>query len=273
VALQVADLERSIRFYTHALGFGVLTQGTRQAELGVDSHVLLELSELRGAPPKPENATGLFHFAVLLPTRADLGRTLRHLMESGTPVQGASDHLVSEAIYLSDLDGNGIEIYRDRPRSEWPRQGDKVRMATDPLDAGGILAEADHEGRRFTGLPLGTTIGHIHLQVGDIAAANEFYVGQLGFDVMASLPSALFVSAGGYHHHVGANTWTSRGQGPASGTAGLIYFGLVIPGSEGMEKVIGRLRDAGLTIGGTAQAAEVADPWSNRIRLETGESG
>lgn len=269
VVLRVADLGRSVGFYTSALGFRA-AQGGRGAELSAGAEVLLELIEAPGAEPKPEWATGLYHFAVLLPTRADLGRALRHLVDTGTPVQGAADHRVSEAVYLADPDGNGIEIYRDRPRAEWPRIGDKIQMATDPLDAKGVLAEADREGRRLAGLPDGTTIGHIHLQVGEIPAGEEFYVRRLGFAVVAALPSALFVSAGGYHHHVGMNTWTSRGQGPVNGAAGLEEFHVMVPDAAAREAVVERLSEAGLAVDRSDGDPAVADPWQNRVRLTVG---
>ncbi|MGH2626842.1 MAG: VOC family protein [Anaerolineales bacterium] len=264
--LRVADLHRAVDFYTSTLGF----QATARGELSAGGEVLLQLLETPGAEPKPEWATGLYHCAVLLPTRADLGRALRHLLESGTRLQGASDHLVSEAVYLADPDGNGIEIYRDRPREEWPRIGERIQMATDPLEAEAVLAEAEREGRPFSGLPAGTTIGHIHLQVGEIPPAEEFYVRRLGFDVMAAMPSALFLSAGGYHHHVGLNTWTSRGQGPVSGTAGLEEFSLVLPEPAARETVIERVTAAGLAVDRSDGDPVVADPWQNRIRLRVG---
>lgn len=267
MVLRVADLDRSLHFYTSALGFQLAAREPGRAELGAGEAALLELREAPGVPPKPEWATGLYHFAVLLPTRADLGRILRHLIESGMPPQGASDHLVSEALYLADPDGNGIEIYRDRPRPAWPRVADTIQMATDPLDAEGVLAEAEGAGLRFSGLPDGTTIGHIHLQVGEIPSAEEFYVRRLGFEVMAAMHSALFVSAGGYHHHIGLNTWTSRGQGPVSGTAGLEEFSVVLPDPAAREAVIERLSGAGVAVDRSDGDPVVADPWQNRIRL------
>ncbi len=270
MVLRVADLDRSLGFYTSALGFQPMVREAGRAELGAGGGALLELREFPGVPPKPEWATGLYHFAVLVPTRADLGRILRHLIDSGIEMQGASDHLVSEALYLADPDENGIEIYRDRPRQEWPRIADTIQMATDPLDAEGVLAEGERAGLRFSGLPAGTTIGHIHLQVGEIPPAEEFYVRRLGFEVVAAMHSALFVSAGGYHHHVGMNTWNSRGQGPVSGTAGLVEFSVVLPDPAAQKAVIERLSAAGLSVDRSDGDPVVADPWQNRIRLSVG---
>ncbi|MEX0788558.1 MAG: VOC family protein [Anaerolineales bacterium] len=268
--LRVADLERSLGFYTSALGFEIHDRRPGGASLGAPGADLLELVELPGAPPKPEGATGLYHYAILLPSRADLGRMLRHLIDTRTSLQGASDHLVSEALYLADPDENGIEIYRDRPRAEWPVQGDRVRMATDPLDADGILGEAAREGQPFAGLPAGTTIGHMHLQVGDIPTAEQFYVQGLGFDVVATMPSALFVSAGGYHHHVGMNTWTSRGQGAVTGTAGLGEFEIVFPDAASRDAAAQRVQANGKPASVPAEAPVVHDPWQNAIRLVVG---
>jgi catechol 2,3-dioxygenase len=267
VKLRVADLERSLNFYSSALGFETHDRRPGGASLGPSGAELLELVEVPGAPTKPEWATGLYHYAVLLPSRADLGRMLRHLIDTRTPLQGASDHLVSEALYLADPDENGIEIYRDRPRAEWPMQGDRVRMATDPLDADGILAEAGREGRSFAGLPSGTTIGHIHLQVGDIPAAEQFYVQRVGFDVVAAMPSALFVSAGGYHHHVGMNVWTSRGQGPVAGMAGLEEFEIVFPDAASRDDAVQRIETGHAVVDTVAGDTRLRDPWENAIRL------
>lgn len=198
ISLTVADLDRSVAFYTDALGFSVLQRGAAAATLGVAGMPLLLLTEHSGARPWPVYATGLYHFAILVPSRSDLGRWLRHWFALGYPMPGQADHLVSEALYLSDPDGNGIEIYRDRPRGTWTWANGQVRMATDPLDIRGLLAEADQHDEPWTGLAAGTRLGHIHLQVGDIPAAAAFYHGVLGFNIVAQLPSALFVSAGGY---------------------------------------------------------------------------
>jgi catechol 2,3-dioxygenase len=272
-ALAVADLERSLAFYTDALGFALLGREGGRAVLGAGGVPLLVLEEQAGARPFPGyGATGLYHFAILAPTRADLGRWLRHWLDQGYPLPGQGDHLVSEALYLSDPDGNGIEIYRDRPREEWAWAGGQVRMATDPVDIAGVLEEGARAGEPWKGLPAGTRLGHMHLQVGDITAAEHFYHDVLGFDVTAKLPGALFVSAGGYHHHVGLNTWQSRGAPPApQGTAGLRYYVLELPDEAARASVLARLDAADVPhvqiAGGDVV---VRDPWQNVIVLHAG---
>jgi catechol 2,3-dioxygenase len=274
VALTVADLNRSLEFYTKVMGFAVLQQSGKDAILGVAGVPLLLLTEQIGARPWPVFATGLYHFAILVPTRADLGRWLRHFLDLGYPLPGQGDHLVSEALYLSDPDGNGIEIYRDRPRAEWHWDGNQVRMATDPVAIRGLLAEADRPAKPWTGLPSGTYLGHIHLQVGDIPKATEFYHGILGFDIVAQMPGALFVSAGGYHHHLGLNTWHSRGASPApAGTAGLRFFTIALPSGEARDAIIARLAEAGIDSQKLGDAVAVRDPWQNRILLHQGQLG
>jgi len=227
VALTVADLARSEDFYTGVLGFRAIERGDRALTLAAGGAVpLLRLVEQPGARPKPQRATGLYHFAILVPSRLDLARALRHLAEQRYPLTGASDHLVSEALYLDGPDGNGIEIYRDRPRDEWPHANGQLQMAVDPLDVDGILGELARDDRPWDGLAPQTRIGHIHLHVADLRAAEAFYSGVLGFDVMLRYGAgALFISAGGYHHHIGLNTWAGwarrrRRQGrPACATS------------------------------------------------------
>jgi catechol 2,3-dioxygenase len=268
LSLTVADLDRSIAFYTGPLGFQVLAREGGEATLGAGGTPLLRLTELRGAHPWPGYATGLYHFAILLPTRADLGRWLRNWLQHGYPVPGQGDHLVSEALYLSDPDGNGIEVYRDRPRSEWQYEGDQVKMASLPVDIRGLLALAEHEGVAWSGFPAGTTVGHMHLQVGDIPQAAAFYRDVLGFDLVAAMPSALFVSAGGYHHHIGLNTWHSRGASPApEGTAGLRDFTIDFADDPARAAVIERVANANGSIEWDDSVAVIRDPWQNTLRL------
>ncbi len=274
LSLTVADLGRSVAFYSEAIGLSILERTERGATLGVAGAPLLLLTAHLGARPWPHDQygyTGLYHVAVLLPTRAGLGRWLRHWLELGLPLPGQGDHLVSEALYLSDPDGNGIEMYRDWPRDEWRWVGGQVQMATDPVDIRGMLAEAERDGKSWSGLPEGTRLGHIHLQVGDIRAAAAFYHDVLGFDIMAQMPTALFVSAGGYHHHIGLNIWHSRGAGPAPlGTAGLRFFTIDLPSEDARRAVVARIAAAGLAVTETPGAVVVQDPWRNTILLQVG---
>jgi catechol 2,3-dioxygenase len=268
LSLTVADLGRSIDFYTKGFGLRVQARGGNTASLGAGDSPLLQLVEERGARPWPGRYTGLYHFAVLVPTRADLGRWLRHWLESGYPLPGQGDHLVSEALYLSDPDGNGIEIYRDRPRNEWTWANGQVRVATDPVDIEGVIAEGDAVAEPWIGLPHGTRLGHMHIQVGDIDQAAAFYNGVLGFDVVARIPNALFVSAGGYHHHIGMNTWHSRGATAApAGVAGLRHFTVELADEAARVAVVERLQAAGQNISEEDGDVIVPDPWHNIIRL------
>jgi catechol 2,3-dioxygenase len=267
LSLTVADLDRSIAFYTGPLGFSVLHREGDEATLGVAGTPLLRLTSLTGARPWPGCATGLYHFAILLPTRADLGRWLRNWLDRGNPLPGQGDHLVSEAFYLSDPDGNGIEVYRDRPRSEWQWEGGRVQMDSLPIDINGVLAAA--EGKPWEGFPSGTTIGHMHLQVGDIPTAAAFYVDTLGFDVVAEMPTALFISAGGYHHHLGMNIWHSRGAKAApEGTAGLRDFTIVLPDDAARHRVLERVTASGISPEWENDAVVVRDPWGTKVVLK-----
>jgi catechol 2,3-dioxygenase len=273
IALAVADLERSIQFYRDVLGFSMIEHEDGGALLGAGATPLLSLVERRGAVPAPVNATGLYHFAILYPGRAELAVALRRLLEAGYPLDGASDHLVSEALYLSDPDGNGIELYRDRPRDTWQWRGDSVQMTVDPLDLRGLLSEAGQTEGTPVGLPEGTTIGHVHLKVADLRQAGRFYHGVIGFDPVATLPSALFVSAGGYHHHLGLNTWHSRGTPPPPPeSAGLRYFTIILPDSTELDRVRERARDAGFELEEGAEHVTLHDPFRNKVVLTTDPS-
>jgi catechol 2,3-dioxygenase len=272
VALTVGDLATQRAFYEEVVGFTTLSQEPGQVVLGAGSEPVLVLREQPGAPPAPPNATGLYHFAILVPSRAALGRWLLHLVESGYPLGGASDHLVSEALYLSDPEGNGIEVYRDRPRAEWPRRAGVIQMATERLDLNALLREAQADPQPWTGLPAGTRLGHMHLQVASIPEARDFYHGVLGFDIVVDWErmGALFVSAGGYHHHIGLNIWHSRGGRPApAGSAGLRYFTIHLPDAAALAPVLARLDAAGVSYREENGGLTLADPWDNRIVLVT----
>ncbi|MGO8946984.1 MAG: VOC family protein [Ktedonobacterales bacterium] len=274
LALTISDLDRSISFYTNEFGFAQLQRGDDQATLGAGGVPLLLLKEQPGARPFPHDRygyTGLYHFAILVPTRADLGRWLAHWLETGHPLPGQGDHLVSEALYLTDPDGNGIEIYRDRPRDTWTWVNGQVEMATDPVDIRAMLAEAQKEGKSWSGLPAGTRLGHMHLQVGDIKQAVHFYHDTLGFDITAQMPTALFLSAGGYHHHLGMNTWHSKGAGPApADVAGLRFFTIDFGGEPARAATVSRLAAAGVPHSEVAGDVVLEDPWHNTLVLQVG---
>ncbi|RBP05512.1 VOC family protein [Rossellomorea aquimaris] len=267
VNIKVENLERSLSFYQEVIGFKVMEQTENRATLTADGiHPLLSLEQPENVLPKQPGTTGLYHFALLLPNRADLGKIVEHFIKLNIQL-GSSDHLVSEALYLSDPDGNGIEIYRDRPSSEWTWNGDQVKMAVDPIDAKGILAEA--MGQPWEGLPAGTVMGHIHLHVSDLKSTEEFYGKGLGFDVVSRFGSqALFISTGGYHHHIGLNTWNGVGAPrPAENSVGLNSFTLHFPTEEKRTTIIRQLQSIGATIREQNGKILTDDPSGNRIYL------
>ena len=272
VHLTVSDLARAILFYEMRLGLKLRHQENGTAVMGVaGGGELLVLSENRSAAARVRGTTGLYHFAILVPSRPDLAHRLRRLIETNTPMQGASDHGVSEALYLADPDGNGIEIYRDRPREAWPVVGGQLRMGVDPLDLDDLLKE-ETPGGSVEGdviMPAGTTMGHVHLHVADLSAAHRFYVDVLGFDVMLRYgPSALFVSAGGYHHHIGLNTWAGVGApAPPPDAVGLRYFEVRLPDRRALEDVTSRLGAADHRFDARDEGVFVQDPSLNGVLL------
>ncbi|HEX6586216.1 MAG TPA: VOC family protein [Solirubrobacterales bacterium] len=268
VRLRVADLDRIRRFYEDAIGLAVLDSTEGRARLGVNGATLVELVGDPSAPERPRNSTGLFHLAILVPSRGDLAAALHRVVESGWRLSGASDHLVSEALYLSDPEGNGIEIYRDRPRDQWPIRDGAIEMSTEPLDLDGVLRELRKE-EPDRGMLAGTRIGHVHLNVADLTAAEAFYSGALGFDItVRGYPGALFVSAGGYHHHVGLNTWAGEGAPPPpSGSRGLEYFEVSLPGMAQLAAEEDRLREAGFEPRREDDRVLVTDPSGNGVAL------
>jgi catechol 2,3-dioxygenase len=269
VHLTISDLRRSIRFYETHLGFSVHRRDDRTASLGAGGADLLVLTQCETAP-RVRGTTGLYHFAILVPSRADLARSLRRLVATDTIMQGAADHGVSEALYLADEDGNGIEIYRDRSRDQWPIVGGHLRMGADPFDLDALLTEAGRADSA-AGLPAGTTIGHVHLHVSRLEDAHAFYVDLLGFELMQRYgPSALFVAAGGYHHHIGLNTWAGVGAPPPPpGAIGLEHFVVMLPDDAARDSVVGRLTAAGIVPEPVDGGLLVHDPAKNAILLKT----
>jgi len=270
VRLQVADLERSIAYYETVIGFRVLGREGRTVRMGAhgDDRVLLELHEKAGVRPVARRGhIGLYHFAILLPDRASLGRFLAHLGELGVRA-GMSDHFVSEALYLADPDGLGIEVYADRPRTAWRESDGELAMTTKPLDVDSVIAAAG--GEPWTGAPAGTTIGHVHLYVRDLDEAERFYHEGLGLDkVVWSYPGALFMSAGGYHHHLGTNTWAAGAPLASDDEARLLDWELVVPTVADADAAAHSISDAGHFVERSSQGGgHVArDPWGTALRL------
>ncbi len=270
VRLTVADIERSRAFYERTLGMRSGEAGDGGLTLApADGKPVLELYGDSTAAALNRRATGLYHFAVLMPTRADLAKALRRIAQSRWPLDGASDHLVSEALYLSDPDGNGIEVYRDRPREQWPRSDGQLEMATVALDLHDLLGELRLDDSQQELAPPGTTIGHVHLQVSDLEEAERFYSGVLGFDVtVRGYPGALFVSAGGYHHHIGLNTWHSAGAAPSPpGSVGLRSYEIRLPDQSALTAATERLRSAEIEPERVAGGTLVRDPSGNGVVL------
>jgi catechol 2,3-dioxygenase len=271
VRLTVNDLDSVRDFYRDAIGLTELDPEDGIIRLGTNDGSGQSIIELLGspdAPHRPSGTSGLFHLAILVPSRADLARALQRVAEAGWRLSGASDHLVSEALYLSDPEGNGIELYRDRPREEWPVRDGVLQMDTLPLDLDGILGELRREDAQAS-MPAGTRIGHVHLNVGDLTAAEAFYSGALGFDVtVRGYPGALFVSAGGYHHHLGLNTWTGEGAPPPpEGSRGLNQYEIRLPDSAQLAVEEDRLREAGFEPEREDGVIRVTDPSGNRVVL------
>lgn len=268
VHLTVSDLERSLRYYSASIGLDLLELDGGRASLGVGERELLVLFEQAGARPAP-GATGLYHFALRVPDRVDLARWLAHAGRDRVPLVGLSDHFVSEALYLSDPDRHGIEIYWDRPREVWEGQV-ASRLTTLPLDVDSLFGELDDPtGEPFDGLPAGTRMGHVHLKVSSIPETVVFYRDVLGFALMAQLgEQAAFLSAGGYHHHLGANTWESAGGAPPPpGSAALRQATIVLPDAGERDRAVARLEHAGASVGDRGGMPAVSDPSGNRLVL------
>ena len=274
VRLQVADLARSVEYYGSVLGMRTIERDAISASLGPhgENGSLVELRQLEGARPAAHRGSlGLFHFAILLPDRASLARFVQHLGDIGAEA-GAGDHLVSEAFYLQDPDNLGIEVYCDRPRETWRRKGRELMMATDPVDIANLLQAA--HGEPWSGMPAGTVMGHVHLHVGDIAQGAAFFSEALGFDrTVWHYPGALFLSAGGYHHHLGTNTWAGHGAlPPRDGDAQLLEWTIEVPDAASLVAAASSLANKGYAVARDTDSVDgsdllTSDPWGTQIRL------
>jgi catechol 2,3-dioxygenase len=266
VQLTIGDLDRAGEYYEKVIGLRPLERSGDRLALGAEpGRPLVELVGDPDAPIRPDPSTGLFHLALLVPSRPELARALHRVLREGGTLTGASDHLVSEALYLRDPEGNGIELYRDRPRDEWRYVDGDFQMATLPLDLQDLAGELPDESAD-PGMPAGTTMGHVHLQVSDVGSAEAFYNGVLGFDVtVRSYPGAVFLARDGYHHHIGANTWASEGApAPPAGSRGLRAFEVKLGRDE-----LAAIRDRAAASGLDAQADDgglaLTDPAGNRV--------
>lgn len=273
VRLQVANLARSIEYYERVIGLRGVAADRAHAVLSAhgDPTPLVELHQLEGAAPvPPRGRLGLYHFAILVPDRASLGRFIAHLSALGA-YAGMADHLVSEAVYLTDPDGLGIEVYADRPREAWRIANRSLEMATNTLDAADLVRAS--RGEKWSGMPAGTRIGHVHLYVSDLAAAERFYHQGLGLDkVVLDFPGALFMSAGGYHHHLGTNTWAAGAPRTKSGDARLLEWSVVLPTQRDVEDAARALERVGATVDRTEGDVIAADPWGTTVRVTAASS-
>lgn len=265
ITIQVTDLQRSIPFYQDFLGFQVIEETEDKVTLSADGKKgLINLEQPEEAISKQRRTAGLYHFAILLPARKDLAAFLKHLLQAGRAYSlqlGAADHLVSEALYFSDPDGNGIEIARDRLSESWSWSEELVQMSTEPLDADGLLELATEE---WKGMPEETLIGHIHLHVNDLPKAKEFYVEGLGFQEVTAYPGAVFLSDSGYHHHIAINIWNGEGAPiPVPNETGLKFFTITYPMKEEADEAVQRLEALGYPV----YKGRVKDPSGNQIFL------
>ena len=265
VGLKVRDLARLTEFYSDAIGLNVIDRDAKSVRLGAGGVTLLELEHAPNAKPDDPRTAGLFHTAFLQPTRGDLARWLVHAADTRVPISGASDHAVSEAIYLDDPEGNGIEVYRDRLPEEWRWAGDRIHMTTERLDLNNLAADAGNA--TYAGAPAGLRVGHIHLRVGDLAPTQQFY-GTIGLDPTAGRGGALFMASGRYHHHVGTNIWQSAGAGMRDDDrAGLSWFAIEAADAAVRDAALARLKGAYVALGTSAGGPEARDPFGTRVRF------
>ena len=266
VRIKVTDLTRATDFYTRVLGLQKLDESSNEIVFTVDGKTPLLVIE-GGAEPKRGRTTGLYHYAIVVPERKDLANILRNLILQQYPLQGASDHYTHEALYLADPDGNGIEMYFDRPREYWTGENGEVIFDSGPLDLQAIFKESNEH--PFNGLPVGTKMGHVHLHVADLKAAEHFYTNVLGLDFIARYgDQAVFVSAGGYHHHVGMNTWAGVGAPkPPSSAVGLAYFTVELSDANALQEIVDHIKQVGVHIESHENGYYVTDPSGNGILL------
>lgn len=266
--LTVRNIEQSLEFYETRLGLQQNSHIGNNARLGVPGRDLIVLTEDPLART-PSRSTGLYHFAIKVPTRLELARSLQNIVNTKTAVQGFADHLVSEAIYLSDPNGIGIEIYCDRPREQWQYENGRLKMGTDPLDLDGLIGELSGQPDNWSGLQPDTIIGHMHLHVAQLDLAESFYNEILGFDLILRYgSSASFLATGGYHHHIGINTWAGVGAPPPpANSSGLRWFSIELPDEEALHQVISRIEDVGIELAHVGSGFLVRDPSSNGILL------
>jgi len=268
VGLVARDLDKLTSFYRDLLGLTVQERTDRVAKLGIGGVTLLEIEHRPDALPDDQAAAGLYHTAFLMPTRQDHARWIMHIARNRVPITGASDHGVSEAFYLDDPEGNGIEVYNDRPAERWRWEGDLVVMQTNQLDIEAILDDIDRTTATYPAAPEGLRVGHIHLRVGSVEQAETFYRGAIGLELTRRRGGATFMSSGGYHHHVGANVWHSDGAGPRdSNRAGLSWFAIEAANDDAINAMNGRLLAAKAPLDQTSNGIETADPWGTRIRI------
>lgn len=269
--LRVRDIERISAFYRDVLGLSVLARGATGVTLGTADGALLMLEPRPGARLEPPTQAGLFHTAFLMPTRKDLARWLVHVARNQTPLTGFADHSVSEAVYLNDPEGNGIEVYADRSPERWRWDGARVVMGTERLDVDDILSLTDTRASDYARAPDGLRIGHVHLRVGDVAQGDRFYRDLIGLEPTSRRDSASFLSSGRYHHHLALNTWNTAGAGTRdANSTGLDWFSLVTAKGELLAETHQRLAGAGQAARPISGGFESVDPWGTRVRLLQG---
>jgi len=266
IEIKVLNLEELVEFYKNVMGFKVFHKEKNLAILGSTNNPFLRLIKQENLIEENFRDVGLYHVAYLLPTKKDLAIMLRHLLETEAPIEGFADHLVSEAIYLRDPEGNGIEIYWDKPRDEWIRKGNKIAMSTEPLDIDSLL-ELSKKGE-WKGFSDEGRIGHVHLKVSNLTRTERFYTEILNFDLTLRYPGAIFLSTGGYHHHIGANIWQSLGSPPRlENMKGISYFKIKLPNKESLENILNNLNNYGIKYIEQNNEIHIKDPDNISIKL------